>query len=316
MRISLCDGRDLELDHLSARELTDLQWEQERLFAARIVAAPKGSEERQRITEVGYASITSIQLRIAFLEHPQVGKNGLSDVSHVGGRRAAELILSLLAHRKKESGRKPFVFDIGCGAGETLSQINRCGYRVGGLEPCSNLFQLARARLPEEDKENLFSGSLFNAELDNLRNRVDVIFWESVMEHIPVDEVLQYMRRAYEMLCPGGVCVTLVPNWHIRPMDITRLFKGPRSEAEGFHMKEYTMCEVVDLLTQVGYKRIYTPLCILPRWGDWLVGNGLIGLKQRLEPALEYVPFKLATFFCNRLALDCTIAVKPETAAH
>ena len=62
------------------------------------------------------------------------------------------------------------------------------------------------------------------------------------------------------MLAPGGQLVTITPNWHGRPSDVTAAICPPRTDAEGLHLKEYTLVEVSEMLRRAGFTRLATPL--------------------------------------------------------
>ena len=103
--------------------------------------------------------------------------------------------------------------------------------------------------------------------------------------------------------------VTITPNWHLRPSDVTTMFKPPRSLAEGFHLREYTLREITALLKAAGFSRVATPL-VVTRNHQVLCGSGLCGLKRASEPLLEYLPFGLTRLLCRGLGLNCTLAWK------
>jgi SAM-dependent methyltransferase len=106
--------------------------------------------------------------------------------------------------------------------------------------------------------------------------------------------------------------ITITPNWHVRPSDITRLFQPARTAAAGVHLKEYTLREVTSLLRQAGFARVATPLVVLP--GRMvLCGTGLAGLKRAAERGLEALPYALTRLFCRGAALSTTIATKDRT---
>ncbi len=111
------------------------------------------------------------------------------------------------------------------------------------------------------------------------------------------------------MLPPGGQLVTVTPNWHVRPSDVTSLVRPPRTEAQGLHLKEYTLREVRGMLRRAGFAKVATPLVVLPK-RFVLCGGGMIGMKCALEPALEWLPFAAARLACRGFALSCTIATK------
>ena len=62
------------------------------------------------------------------------------------------------------------------------------------------------------------------------------------------------------MLAPGGQLVTITPNWHCRPADVTAAICPPRTDAAGLHLKEYTLVEVSHMLRRAGFSRVATPL--------------------------------------------------------
>ena len=59
-RVVLADGSTGALDGLGRDELLALQWQQEREFARQILAAPKGSSARGRVTRQAYDAATRI----------------------------------------------------------------------------------------------------------------------------------------------------------------------------------------------------------------------------------------------------------------
>jgi hypothetical protein len=97
----------------------------------------------------------------------------------------------------------------------------------------------------------------------------------------------------------------------MRPSDVTRMFLPPRSEAQGFHLKEYTLGEVDRLLKAVGFEHIQTPSFIGPNRIHTTRWLSLTKLKCLIEPALELLPFTVAVQCCRRLGFSCTIATKP-----
>ena len=131
---------------------------------------------------------------------------------------------------------------------------------------------------------------------------------------IAADETLDYLQRVFDLLHPGGQLVTITPNWHMRPSDITREICPPRTEAAGLHLKEYTLGQVTEMLWQAAFHQVTVPLCVLPGWMITL-GAGLARAKRLLEPCLEGLPFRLAELLCRGLGLSCTIATKPVESA-
>ena len=136
-----------------------------------------------------------------------------------------------------------------------------------------------------------------------------LVYWNDVFEHIPPDEISDWLARIHGMLAPGGQLVTVTPNWHIRPSNVTSAIRPPRSEAAGLHLKEYSLREVTRLLREAGFESMDTPLGVTPR-RIVLCGSGQLALKCLFEPALEWLPFRLAKLICRGCGLSVTIATK------
>ncbi len=298
--VALADGSAADLSSMTREELLRLQWQQEREFAARILASPKGSRARAEAMGQAYDTVPRI-LAAAW---------GSSDKPLVMGLdpRYEQVVLKLL-RRQQGRGLKVRFFEIGYGSGVLLQRVCEAGFPAVGLEVSEALREEACRLLGAGSASWLHRGDLLHFEFPASQRPMSLVYWNDVIEHIPPDETLDYLRRIHELLAPGGALVTVTPNWHMRPSDVTCLFCPPRTEAAGVHLKEYTLREMTRLLTAAGFRRVATPWMVTPRrmlfWG-----NGLAGLKRWLEPALEWMPFRLARLLCRGFGLSVTIASK------
>ena len=84
-----------------------------------------------------------------------------------------------------------------------------------------------------------------------------------------------------------SVLVTITPNWHMRPSDVTVKFCPPRTEAVGFHLKEYKLAEICELTHAAGFRAIRAPAFISRRRIYDLRWASFTRAKKRLEPLLE-----------------------------
>lgn len=303
MEVTLADGSRLDISNLSHKELERLQWEQDRDYAAGILSAPKGSTQRAQAVQQAYENIPRIfeQMQAAGGEDDSLGMDS----------RYAVLVAKLLA-RQESRNIKPSFFEIGFGSGALLKAVTDLGYAVAGIEASQCLRDQAVALLgPEYDRQLLVSDFLAH-EPDPEKDPYTLIYWNDVFEHIPPDEIRDYVRKTYELLAPGGSLATITPNWHLRPSDATAIHHPPRTEARGLHLKEYTLAEVTALLKQAGFERVEVPLCFT-RKNIFLAGNGFARSKRFLEPTLEWMPFRLAQILCRGLGLNCTIATKKQS---
>ncbi len=181
------------------------------------------------------------------------------------------------------------------------------GFPFAGIEISRSLREKAVESLGHEYEENLHVGDILEDGPWWTGARYSLVYWNDVWEHIPPDEIDDWLRRIHLMIPPGGQLVTITPNWHTRPADATAYHHPPRSEAKGLHLKEYTLREVRGILRAAGFKKVATPLVVLPKQFV-LCGGGMMGLKCALEPALEWLPYAAARLACRGFALSCTIA--------
>lgn len=303
VEIVLSDGSRMDLCKLNTIQLCELQVQQEPAFAKQIVASRKGSLQRANLVRQAYESICCI------LEEISRRQNHAQSLSMGMDHRYTSFVLEQLS-RLSQSGLNGGIFELGFGSGILLSAAAAQGHRVGGLEVASQLFESARLKLPNQYHDNLWLGDFQSMHINAHRGSYSLVYWNDVFEHIPVDEIVDYLERIHELLAPGGKLITITPNWHMRPSDVTDMFMPPRSDAIGFHLKEYTLREVRDLLYQVGFARVHSPSLIsrkriyMSEWYD------LTGLKVACEPLLEKLPYQWAVQACRRFGFNCTVATK------
>jgi SAM-dependent methyltransferase/uncharacterized protein YbaR (Trm112 family) len=299
-RVTLADGSVQPLAGLARQDLLVLQWQQEQQFAARILAAPKGSLERAEVVRHAYDTVTQIF----------AAANGLLDQPLRMGLhpRQERLVLETL-QRQRRRKMEPRLFEIGYASGVLLERVARAGFSVAGIEVSEAMRDQALKRLGVEHASRLLLGDFLRAEGLQAAGPFTLVYWNDVFEHIPPDEILDYLRRIHELLVPGGQLITVTPNWHMRPSDVTCVFQPVRTDAAGVHLKEYTLREVTALLRQAGFTRVATPLAVLPS-RIVVCGSGLAGLKRAAERGLEALPYRLTRLLCRGAALSTTIATK------
>jgi SAM-dependent methyltransferase len=128
-------------------------------------------------------------------------------------------------------------------------------------------------------------------------DKVDIAFSDQLMEHLHPDDALEQLRNINSCLKPGGMYLCVTPNRLSGPHDVSRYFDDL---ATGFHLKEYTVTELVAIFKQSGFKRVRS-----------LVGfRGFYrSMPTALITALEKVLEKLPTHRAKKLAR--TIALRP-----
>jgi SAM-dependent methyltransferase len=84
---------------------------------------------------------------------------------------------------------------------------------------------------------------------------VDVAFSDQLMEHLHPDDAREQLRNIHRALKPGGVYFCITPNRLYGPSDISAYFDH---EARGFHLREYTLREIRQILAVAGFPVIRT----------------------------------------------------------
>jgi 2-polyprenyl-3-methyl-5-hydroxy-6-metoxy-1,4-benzoquinol methylase len=302
--VTLINGLTVAIDKLSLEELETLQYEQEPAFARAIERTAKNSAERAQTIQQAYATICAILDEIS-------NRRAVKGVFSMGmDARYADLVMNTLEFQNRQ-GISGGLFELGCSAGSLLAQACQAGYRVGGLEVVPELLDRARLQISAQNHPNLFLGDFRCVDLTQQLASYSVAYWNDVFEHIPTDEIEEYLVKLFSVLKPGGKLITITPNWHMRPSDVTSALLPPRSEAHGFHLKEYTLREVTSLLRTAGFEHVQTPSFISRNKIHTQPRLSLTRLKCLVEPVLEWLPFRVAVQCCRRLGLSCTIATKP-----
>lgn len=301
--VTLADGGRFDLAPLDPPALMRLQYEQEAAFAAKILATRKGSDERRWTVQQAYDTVCSI-----------LAQKAPADGALVMGldRRYVDLVLRLLRRAARSDGRAPRMFEIGYGCGALLAEVSGAGFGVAGIEVSRTMRDQALPLVPPKFHERLLHGDFSRRDFAEQRGTFDLVYWNDVFEHVPPDEIGDYLKQAARLLRPGGTLLTITPNWHERPSDVTCDFCPPRTEARGLHLKEYTLREVTALLREAGFQRIATPLVVLPH-KLYLGLGGLAPLKRLCEPLLERLPFWLTHRLCHGFGYSYTIAEKAES---
>jgi len=299
--IELFDGQKVNLSDYSDERLFTLQYQQELAFAAAIKASAKNSTQRADTIRQAYQTVCRILDEISM----RTGHNGMLSMGM--DARYIRLVIDVLSQQRKV-GAGDGIFEVGFGSGLLLRAANDAGFRVAGLEVAPQLLQSAREILPPSTHDGLLLGDFRSVDLSGHLGRYSLVYWNDVFEHIPVDEIADYLGRIRSLLAPGGKLLTITPNWHMRPSDVTCLYQPMRSEAIGFHLKEYTLGEIYQLLIGAGFSRVQTPTFI-SRQRIWLpAACDYTAIKMMLEPLLERLPFRLAVQCCRRFGLNCTLA--------
>jgi SAM-dependent methyltransferase len=81
---------------------------------------------------------------------------------------------------------------------------------------------------------------------------VDLAYSNQLMEHLHPEDAFAQLRNVACALAPGGRYVCITPNRLNGPHDVSSHFD---QEARGFHLREYTVTELVRLFREAGFSR-------------------------------------------------------------
>ena len=135
-----------------------------------------------------------------------MAKNYLSvvydDKSHPYTDYPKQLCAYLFQSLKLKKGME--MLEPGCGRGEFIDNFKKLGLNVVGVDispEAANYDNDLDVKLCDVERE----------ELPFKDNTFDVIFSKSFIEHLHYPD--RYLEEAYRVLKPGGMLVTLVPDW-------------------------------------------------------------------------------------------------------
>lgn len=131
---------------------------------------------------------------------------------------------------------------------------------------------------------------------------VDVVYSNQLMEHLHPDDAAVQLHNIQRAIRPGGKYVCVTPNRIAGPWDVSMYFD---EVARGFHLREYSLEELTDLLHGAGFSRVdvyaggrgyfmrvpqgvvrlaeacleYLPYSVRSRLAHWMPMRGLLGLR-------------------------------------
>ena len=115
------------------------------------------------------------------------------------------LVLDLLG-RQQRRGLDARFFEIGYGAGLLLEQVRSAGFPFAGIEVSAAMQAMAAERLGPEARPHLHVGNFLDKERPAAGNRWSLVYWNNVFEHIPPDEIGDWLAGSTPCSCPAGSC--------------------------------------------------------------------------------------------------------------
>jgi ubiquinone/menaquinone biosynthesis C-methylase UbiE len=207
------------------------QFELERQLRKRILESRK--EERLSVTVAAYAELFD-----RFPEHGALDADQ-AERSH-RGQLGAGMVLPL-------TRPGDCVLEVGCGAGDVLSELAKQGRRCIGIEASEHMV----GRCNEKPGVHIVLGSA--DRLDFPDSSFDLVFSQQVIEHLHPEDLPGHFFECYRVLRLGGTLSVETPNCHTGPQDVSRGFVRV---AEGLHLRKWSVPELIQPFRQAGFVRI------------------------------------------------------------
>ncbi len=208
--------------------LREAQFELERNLRTRILNSRR--EDRHSVTVAAYEEL--------FRKFPQHSVFQVTDEERQQeGRLGAGMIVPL-----SRPGHS--ILEIGCGRGDVLLALARCGRRCYGVEPSQRMLSMCQAH----QQARIVFGTA--DELSFPDDSFDLVFSQQVLEHLHPDDVPECFAEAFRVIRPGGILSVETPNRRTGPQDISR---GFTKSAQGLHLKEWSVCELVAQFRRAGF---------------------------------------------------------------
>ena len=114
-----------------------------------------------------------------------------------------------LAQKYFRAGRTA---DIGCGSGRDTAWLNKNGFPTVGYDASEGLIAEARRRYPDIEFHNRTLPDLAGVASNSFAN----VLCETVIMHLPREDVVPSIRKLVSLLVPGG---TLYLSWRVHEHD-------------------------------------------------------------------------------------------------
>jgi SAM-dependent methyltransferase len=166
-------------------------------------------------------------------------------------------------------------------------------------------FDVSPSLLPDTTRPANCEFCIFEGlEIPLAGGSIDVAYSNDVMEHLHPDDALDQLRSICDILRPGGVYICITPNRLSGPHDVSRHFD---QTATGFHLKEYTVTELTQVMKSAGFSRVRIFLSYRGRVLSPLVPPAIIAAYEGL---LGRLPWGIRRRMARPLAAVRYVAIR------
>lgn len=270
------------IENCDQSQLIQFHWIAERHYAAKF-RDPALIAQFEHHYLIGYSRIISLMMRY----HINMGHDS-DDLFFIAG-----FLQAAFGGTKDDIS----VLEIGTGSGELLADLIGLGYHnLEGIDIAASSARLAQAVVADTIGENRIHWLSFEEFQDqHPEKRYDVIIQSNLIEHIPPHKMDDFLSGIHKHLKPEGYMIVITPSRLSGPHDITRSFRPVGSEPEGFHLREFDLTGLEDVLTGAGFGRFMTvrSLPSLNDYWDSVPTEENFRYKRDMEQFLWSIDWKL-----------------------
>lgn len=161
-------------------------------------------------------------------------------------KQAVKYNLNFIKKHLKSTGH---YLEFAPGDGKLAFEVARKAEKVTAVDISDQLPQ--NAIIPRNMQLVIYDGYT----LDLLPECADLVFSNQLIEHFHPEDTEAHFRLVHRLLKPNCGYAFKTPHRFSGPWDISRYFSNT---PEGFHLKEWTYIELIDLLKNVGFNKVET----------------------------------------------------------
>jgi SAM-dependent methyltransferase len=138
----------------------------------------------------------------------------------------------------------------------------------------------------------------------------DIVFWNDVIEHLPLAVADRYLQAIKRILQPGGRLITCTPSRLTGPHDVSRFVIPAGEQPMGLHLREYSHRELRALLQRAGFHRFRSPMQA-SRTSHLNSGFVAESVKWIVEPLLSKFPTPIRRAIIDHFCFDAIVCQRP-----
>jgi|TARA_Y100000310_G_scaffold243136_1_gene247560 SAM-dependent methyltransferase len=221
--------------------------------------------------------------------HPQLVEKTSPDVRL--RRVASELTLI-----KRFISRDTIFLEVGAGDCALSKKVAKVAQHVFAIDVSPQIVQ--GVSVPNNVKFELSDGTSIPVKYGS----IDVVYSNQLMEHLHPSDALKQVKNIFRSLRKGGKYICITPNKINGPHDVSKFFD---MKPKGFHLKEYTNKELINLFKEAGFRKFYTYFYIRDK-----LFRCPISIVSFIEVILSFFRYQVRVFVASLLPFRELLGIK------